>query len=46
MYLQLLSSAMGTSSGTKKYHKDKGFNLDDCCAIKFSLKAKKFKIEK
>ena len=27
MYLQLLSSAMGTSSGTKKYHKDKGFNF-------------------
>mgnify|MGYP000194040710 CR=1 FL=1 len=27
MYLQLLCSAMGTSCGTKKYHKDKGFNF-------------------
>ena len=27
MYLQLLSSAMGTSFGTKKYRKDKGFNI-------------------
>ena len=26
MYLQVLSSAMGTSCGTKKY-KDKGFNF-------------------
>ena len=46
MYLQLLSSAMGTSSGTKKYHKDKGFNFRWLLRNQISLKAKKFKIEK
>jgi len=27
MYLQVLSSTMGTSCGTEKFHRDKGFSF-------------------
>ena len=47
MYLQVLSSAMGTSCGTEKFHRDKGFNFEmivEQSNLHVS-KAKKFKIE-
>jgi len=47
MYLQVLSSAMGTSCGTEKFHRDKGFNFKmivEQSNLHVS-KAKKFKIE-
>jgi len=48
MYLQVLSSAMGTSCGTEKFHRDKGFNFKmivEQSNLHIS-KATRFKIEK